>query len=386
MEAETPLVSVVLNTYNRPDLLRQSVASVLAQDYPNFEVIIVDDCSPDNTPEVVAGIVAQHPDRVRSLRLPENRGLAAARNAGIRAARGELIAFQDDDDLWLPGKLTAQVEALNRHPECGLCYGNALVATADGVPTRKVYDGSGVGRTGDSFEPMLRWHVILGPTLMVRSSVFDTVGLFDETLRTAEDTDLFLRLTMRHFTAYVARPLVLVREHTGRKTRGESLSGTRAQCSLRLYGRLWDTLPPEREHLRGVVAEHLARSALELAERANEAPLDEAGLMDVIEAHPAWFEYPEALWWIADRLVSNGSASVHQVPRMAAMLRERASDGRQGRRRAAMFLNVAVRRGLRHGMPLQAVGWAARYALALPAVLRDRIGAPEPPSEEGKDT
>jgi len=105
---DRPLVSAIVTTYNRADLLPEAVESVLSQDYPSFEVIIVDDCSEDTTPEVIAGIVRAE-DSVRGVRLAQNSGTAGARNAGLREARGPLIAFQDDDDLWMPGRLTAQV-------------------------------------------------------------------------------------------------------------------------------------------------------------------------------------------------------------------------------------------------------------------------------------
>lgn len=371
--SQAPLVSVVLNTYNRADLLPQSVESVLAQDYPNFELIIVDDCSQDNTPEVVAATVADAGDRVRRVRLPENRGLAAARNVGIRMARGSLVALQDDDDIWLPGKLSTQVDALNRRPECALVYGKAVSGTADGRPTDRVYGGSGRGRTGDNFEVMLRHHPILGPATVVRKSVLEEVGLFDETLRTAEDTDLFLRLTMRHPAAYVDRPVVIVREHEDRKTQGESQSATMSRCCLQAYCRLWNTLPPERQALRGLVAGWLVISELAIVERESQASLGRQGLMDVIEAHPEWFDYSEGLWHVADRLVAKGPSSARDVMWMAAQLRDRASDKRQGRRRAAMFLNAAARRGIRRGMPHQAVVCAARAALLMPRVVFDEI-------------
>ncbi|NLE96012.1 MAG: glycosyltransferase family 2 protein [Dehalococcoidia bacterium] len=305
---DTPLVSVILNTYNRADLLPCSVESVLVQDYLNFEVIIVDDCSSDNTPEVVAHIVANHSDRVRSIRLEENVGLAGARNVGIRAARGPLIAFQDDDDIWLPEKLSAQVKALSRHPECGMCYGRALVATADGVRTARVFGGSGRGRTGDCFELMLRWHVILGPALMVRLPLLHEVGLFDETLRTAEDTDLFLRLTVEYSAVYLDQPLVLVREHGERKTRAEKSSGLRMRSYLSLYERLWDALPAARESLRGLVALPLAGSRLAVAEFENGGVLDRQAINSVVDAHPDWFSHPEACWPLALAYAACGSA------------------------------------------------------------------------------
>ncbi len=116
--SQAPLVSVIIPTYKRPALLRRSVMSVLAQTYANLELIVVDDCSPDETPEVMGAFTDP---RVRYIRLETNQKAGRARNAGIAAARGELIAFQDDDDLWLIEKLERQVAALHAAPpEVGL--------------------------------------------------------------------------------------------------------------------------------------------------------------------------------------------------------------------------------------------------------------------------
>jgi len=259
--SSAPLVSVVLNTYNRADLVPQSINSVLAQDYPNFEVIVVDDGSTDNTREVIE---EQFGDRVRYI-YQENAGLAAGRNTGIKAARGQYIAFQDDDDIWLPGKLTRQIDALGGCPDCGLSYGLCLSADSDGNSTGAVYGHSDEGRTGDNFELMLRRHPILGPSVVVLRAALDEAGLFDETLSTAEDTDLFLRLTQRYPAIYIARPLVLVREHRGRKTRSEWQDTTMANAHVRVHRKLLVDLSPEREGLRPVIEQTLGRWAIQAA-------------------------------------------------------------------------------------------------------------------------
>lgn len=370
---QTPLVSVVLNTFNRATLLPQSVESVLSQDYPNFEIIIVDDCSTDNTAEIVATIVAEHSDQVRSIRLPKNRGLAAARNVGIRAARGPLVSFQDDDDVWLPGRLSAQVAMLNRHPECALCYGVALQGTLDAEPTDAIYGGSGRGRTGDNFRRMLRYHSILFPCATVRKQAMEDEGLFDETLETAEDTDLLLRLTMRHPAAYLRKPCLVVRQHPGRKTNVEGPSGAHARCSLELHRKLLEILPPEREQDRGIVAATFAMHKLALAECEIEGIVDCHALIDIVDTHPDWFAFPDAFWLFADRLVCREREYPGEVMRMSSLLSGDAGVTRRGRRHAAMFLNAAVRRGIRRGMPAQAFGWAVRYALLMPRVLLDSI-------------
>lgn len=295
---ESPLVSVVITTYNRAELLPESVESVLAQDYGNFEVIIVDDCSGDNTPEVIASI-EQADDRVRSIRLPENRGAAVARNTGVHAARGDLIAFQDDDDIWLPGKLAAQVNALQDHPECALAYGTAIAGTVDAAPTDQVFGESDRASTGNIFADQIRYHVIKEPTVIIRKDVLEEVGYCDETLKTAKDTDLFLKITMRYPAAYVPQPVIIVREHPGRKTHGDRQDGTQLRCLVRIFKRVWDTMPASQEPARGLVATRLILNELKLARLENGGPLDEETIEAIIEKHPDCFDHPGPYWPLA---------------------------------------------------------------------------------------
>lgn len=122
MNGSGPAVSVVLPTYNRAHLLSESIGSVLAQGYSDFEILVVDDGSTDNTREVVAGIDDK---RIRYVELTPNRGQASARNVGIKEAKADLIAFQDSDDIWMPEKLGMQVSALRESPP-----GTGVVYTA----------------------------------------------------------------------------------------------------------------------------------------------------------------------------------------------------------------------------------------------------------------
>ena len=111
-----PLVSVIIPTYNRADLVRQAVASVKAQTFRDFEIVVVDDGGTDGTCEVLSA-----GRELRVLRHPDRRGVAAARNTGVAAARGEWLAFLDSDDLWLPDKLARQISWLEGQPELLIC-------------------------------------------------------------------------------------------------------------------------------------------------------------------------------------------------------------------------------------------------------------------------
>ena len=123
-------VSIIIPTYNRADVLSLSVQSVLQQTYADFELLIVDDGSSDNTDIVVE---SWHDDRIRYLKLPENKGVAAARNEGIRQAKYDYIAFQDSDDCWMPDKLEKQMDFFMQNPEADLLYCPYECQKADGT-------------------------------------------------------------------------------------------------------------------------------------------------------------------------------------------------------------------------------------------------------------
>ena len=173
MNHNPPMVSVIIPTFNRSDMLKDAVASVLDQDYGNAELIVVDDGSTDATVQTLAS----YQDRLRLLR-QENRGVSAARNAGIRAAAGTLIALLDSDDLWLPGKLRAQVDYFEAHPEALICQTEEIwirngVRVNPGKRHRK--------QAGDIFERSLALCLVSPSAVMMRKSLLDEVGAFRRT-------------------------------------------------------------------------------------------------------------------------------------------------------------------------------------------------------------
>jgi len=257
---DSPLVSALIATYNRAHMVTEAIDSVLAQTYPNFEVIVVDDGSEDDTQSVIKD---RYGDRVIYI-YQQNRGLPGARNTSIHAARGKYIAFQDDDDIWLPTKLDRQVRALEQNPECAVAYCACLEATPNGKPTRKLYKSTGKGRTGDIFALQLCHNVIAHPSAIVRMSCLSEVGLFDEELLTGEDTDIFLRLTLRYPAVYIREPLMLVRQHPTRKTDTDRRMGWNFEAHVRTMTKLLDLLPPERERLRPLITRSLLWAQLSL--------------------------------------------------------------------------------------------------------------------------
>ncbi len=214
-----PQVSIVIPTFNRAHLIGETLDSVLAQTYHDWEIIVVDDGSTDNT----AAVIACYGTAVHYIRQP-NAGQGAARNTGIRAACGDYIAFLDSDDLWLPDKLDRQMQVLDSTASAWVyCDGYEF----DGVTGRILGTVGQNNRlyTGDVLEPLVWGNFVASPTPLVRRSVFAEVGYFDEApiLRNREDWDMWLRIAARYPIELVAEPLVRYRVHSGAGTASESV-------------------------------------------------------------------------------------------------------------------------------------------------------------------
>lgn len=207
-----PQVSVIIPTYRRPEFLRKAIASVLTQTFRDFEVIVVDDASNDDTSEVVRSITDT---RIRYIPHETNKGGGATRNTGIRNAHGEYIAFLDDDDEWLPEKLELQIKVLaNSPPEVGGVYsGYQKIERTTGeligshVPTKKgnlanvLLDYNWVGSTS---------------SVLLRKECVEKVGLFDESLPSLQDYDLWIRISRDFHFAFVSKPLVIYYIHNNK--------------------------------------------------------------------------------------------------------------------------------------------------------------------------
>ena len=199
-QAEHERVSVVIPTYQRAALLPRALESVRRQTRVADEVIVVDDGSTDGTGELLRD---RFPE-VRYLR-QENAGVSAARNLGIRAARGRWIALLDSDDAWRPAKLERQLAALTAAPENRVCHTDELWIR-DG---RRVNPGRRhVKRGGRIFRHCLPLCAISPSAAMIRRDLFDEIGLFDEEMPACEDYDLWLRITAREPVLLVDEPLV----------------------------------------------------------------------------------------------------------------------------------------------------------------------------------
>ena len=200
---ENPLVSVIIPTYNRGWIIKEAIDSVLAQDFKDFELIVVDDGSTDNTPE----ILNSYRGDILVFR-QDNQGVSAARNRGIAEASGRFIAFLDSDDLWLPQKLFRQVEFFNKNPDAQICQTEETwIRKGVRVNPKKRHKKP----WGMIFEPSLALCLVSPSAVMIRRSLFKKVGGFDETLPACEDYDLWLRISCRYPVCLIDTPLIIKR-------------------------------------------------------------------------------------------------------------------------------------------------------------------------------
>jgi len=213
-----PRVSVIITAYNAGALIGETLDSVLAQSYRDFEIIVVDGGSTDDTIEVVA----RYPSPVR-LFAGQCLTKSAGRNVGIRAAQGEYIGFVDADDLWLPDKLQAQMDLFKEQPNLKWVYSDCYMF--DGQTKANICTWSSRSRlyADDILKPLFEKYFMASPTPLVRREVFDEVGYFDETLlrHQPEDVDMWLRVAAKFPIGLVPKPLARWRRHSSSLTMRE---------------------------------------------------------------------------------------------------------------------------------------------------------------------
>lgn len=216
----SPLVSVIVPAYESANYLNQAVQSVCSQTYTNYELIVVDDGSSDDC-------VAKYdlPANARLIRHESNRGAGAARNTGIKAAKGEYVALMDHDDVWLPHKLETQVALLQSKPNAALAYCRCDVV--DQQLTAKI--DSRWSEKDPSSDPLRQFldgcFIRSCSSILIRRSIFDEVGMFDESLTGTDDCEFYMRLAIDHSFVYDPEPLVLYRMHPGQYTRSLAKMG-----------------------------------------------------------------------------------------------------------------------------------------------------------------
>ena len=222
VQKRNPSVSVIIPAYNRGWILKETIDSVLAQDFTNFELIVVNDGSTDNTQDILNSykediIVLQQ----------NNKGVSAARNMGIASASGQLISFLDSDDLWLPKKLSIQVDFFNANPDALICQ-TEEIWVKDGI---RVNHGKRHKKlSGNIFEPSLYLCLVSPSAVMIKCSLFEKAGMFDETLPACEDYDMWLRVSCRYPVYLIGIPLIIKRGgHSDQLSKSSCLDRYRIQ-------------------------------------------------------------------------------------------------------------------------------------------------------------
>jgi glycosyltransferase involved in cell wall biosynthesis len=240
------LISAIIPTYNHGAFIREAINSALAQTYKNYEIIIVDDGSTDDTASIVRKFISSVGQRheIRYI-YQENSGPSSARNKGIKEAKGDYVAFLDSDDMWEPDKLAKQVRYMETNNLRGLCCaGYDLVNEA----------GTQIGAHQLFYENkrdvlrdlLIRNVVSTCSTVMVNRECFDIVGLFDESLQVAEDWDMWIRLIRKYDFSHIPESLVKVRVRTA----SQSASGDKnLQNDLKFLGKLFSDPELKNRHI-----------------------------------------------------------------------------------------------------------------------------------------
>jgi glycosyltransferase involved in cell wall biosynthesis len=188
----TPLIAVIIPTFNRAALIERAINSVLCQTFRDFEAVVVDDASTDGTDGLP--IFKKSDPRLRYIKLPENRGVSHARNAGVKATSAPWLAFLDSDDEWLPQKLERQVRWTEEHPDMHIVQTREFwIRRGRRVNPPKTHEKS----DGDLFSASLERCMITPSSVMLRRTLFNEAGGFNESLSACEDYDLWLKVTCR---------------------------------------------------------------------------------------------------------------------------------------------------------------------------------------------
>lgn len=248
---DNPVISVIIPTYNRAQWLQQSISSALEQTYGNIEIIVIDDGSTDNTKELLANLKSHG---IRYIGHSTNRGAAASRNTGIRAARGEFIAFLDDDDEWLPSKLKKQLDKFSTSSATvGVVYtGSSLVSVRSG----KTIHSFSCPHSQDHREvDFLRTVTFSTSVPLIRKSCFRKAGLFDEALPGSQDMDMWIRLAVHYEFAFI--PEVLVRRYIHGGQISSTLK-TKIEAKEKIYRKYFKVLSMHPD----VMAHHLWRMGI----------------------------------------------------------------------------------------------------------------------------
>jgi glycosyltransferase involved in cell wall biosynthesis len=284
----TPAVSIVLATFNRLELLRSSVDSVLSQTFRDWELIIADDGSDEPTKRFLESL--QRPGRVRVLWLDHSGRPAVARNAALREARGQYIAFQDSDDLWLPRKLETQLDSLRRNPARAWSHTRYQLVDVSGAPTAWTRrTGGWPTPAGWILDQLIRGETVVAlPSVVASRRLLQQAGGFDERLTDTEDYELWLRLARLSEIDAVHELLTLVRRHAQHFSARPIEAFRAARCVIdRQLGN------GDVEHLRSVLLRQRARVIVGLARSRAAAGIRREALATLVSGARYFWRYPQ---------------------------------------------------------------------------------------------
>jgi len=203
---QAPKVSVILPTYNRAHIIEKAIQSVLKQTYQDFEIIIIDDGSKDDTEKIIRGF-QEKDNRIKYIRFEENKGAAAARNAGINMSKGEYITFQDSDDEWVIDKLEKQMKVIETSSENIVVYCGFW--RIDGDEKTYIPDINISNREGNIHKELLKRNFIGTPSILLLKKNLEKIGMFDENLSRLQDWDLAIRLSKYYNFKLIDEPLYI---------------------------------------------------------------------------------------------------------------------------------------------------------------------------------
>ncbi len=230
-----PTVSVIIPTYNRAQKVIRAISSVLCQTFSDYEIIVIDDGSTDSTKTAVA----QFDERITYIVNSSNRGVSAARNTGIRRSSAPFVTFLDSDDYWLPKKLAAHMDCFKSRPHIQACQTEEIwIRKGHRVNPKKRH----MKPSGDIFEPSLKLCLVSPSAVMLRRSLLEEVGLFDEDFMVCEDYDLWLRISCQYPVHLIRQQLVCKEggrsDQLSKKCRGMDRFRIKAIVKLLKSGRL----------------------------------------------------------------------------------------------------------------------------------------------------
>ena len=285
----SPAVSIIVPTFNRLEYLRRTLSSVFQQTFGDWELLIADDGSDAATRAYLQTL--EQPPRVRVLWLPHSGRPSVARNAALRVAQGEYVAFLDSDDLWTAHKLQIQIDSLRRRADCAWGYTRFVLVDDSGRPTEWQLTRSWPTPAGWILDRLARSETVIAvPSVIVSRGLLEQVGGFDESLVMCEDFDLWLRLAARSPVDAVDEPCTLVTRH--------ALHSGDALTSFLDCERVFEKLRRVRgtEHLHAMLKEKSAEVAIGVARCHLACGSRSAALRTLVADAPRFWRCRR--WWL----------------------------------------------------------------------------------------